>query len=68
VNRRYTPPRDLDNAVAAARGWEPSEIFARMHAARKQAAKRRRWRRFLLASAVAVAIVVLIYLIKTVGT
>jgi hypothetical protein len=44
MNRPHTPPRDLDDAVAAARGWEPSEAFMRMHAAREQAARRARQR------------------------
>jgi hypothetical protein len=63
MRRPYTPPRDLDDAVAAARGWEPSEIFARMQAARAQAARcarRRRVARIMTASAAAIAAVALL--------
>jgi ferric-dicitrate binding protein FerR (iron transport regulator) len=63
MSRPHTPPRDLDDAVAAARGWEPSEAFMRMHAARDQAARRARQRhvaRVALVCAAAIAAVALL--------
>jgi hypothetical protein len=63
MSRPHTPPRDLDDAVAAARGWEPSEAFMRMHAAREQAARRARQRhvaRVALVCAAAIAAVALL--------
>jgi hypothetical protein len=63
VSRPHTPPRDLDDAVAAVRGWEPSEIFARMHTAREQAscrARRQRVARIVTACAAAGVVVTLL--------
>jgi hypothetical protein len=60
MTKPYIPPRNLDDAVAAARGWEPSEAFMRMHVAREQAANRAWRRRFALVCAAAIAAVALL--------
>jgi hypothetical protein len=65
MTKPYTPPRDLDDAVAAARGWEPSEIFARMHTAREQAARRVRRRRVARIVTVCAAAGVVVALLTT---